>query len=511
MAPSNEAEASASANNESHAEYCFSLDLMAYDHGITERDPQQILRLGELTKDTKTSKDENLKAGHLNPFKPSVLPNADELDYSEGMPGVNSGIWIGMIPSKEAKERSEVVQVGEGKAKTRGSNVNDLVQVKLIATDANALRAIVKRGGSTAVYYALTQRDGITGLCNGTLAAIEDVFFFREFRNDSLKQAAERKMQWGALARQAAGIKDKDRAAKGTTLSSLGKVALTLQRQAATETGTLCSQYQQTGKAEYLEQLKRVLEVQDVGNNHEPLLSNISLSKLIDNLEKPSTELCEAAWKEIEVLWPPVASVLTSEKLEEIARCLFASKKSIPYHLVRHFLVICMEEIDKVDADFESLDNHDTATMLVDRTMDKIALLCGEGGSPPKEEDTNSPALVQWLEQEAKEQLAAASLFKTQLAEAQEQGGDTTGHTTFEDIWQDFGSVMDVDSAKLMGVQIWRACAARIAENFWPIEAKIREKARQWRTMAKDIEEVLSEADDETGGNGGAGGNDKEE
>jgi len=64
------------------------------------------------------------------------------------------------------------------------------------------LRVVCPRFRTTATYYVLTHQDPVTKLCDGIMMDGPEVFFFSEFRDDSLTSYAERKARWGEHVRK---------------------------------------------------------------------------------------------------------------------------------------------------------------------------------------------------------------------------------------------------------------------------------------------------------------------
>jgi hypothetical protein len=60
---------------------------------------------------------------------------------------------------------------------------------------------VCPRFRTTATYYALTHQDSVTKLCDGVMVEGAEVFFYSEFRDDSLTSYAERKARWSGNVR----------------------------------------------------------------------------------------------------------------------------------------------------------------------------------------------------------------------------------------------------------------------------------------------------------------------
>jgi hypothetical protein len=83
----------------------------------------------------------------------------------------------------------------------KGESVQSLKINKTIDYEANALRVVCPRFGKDAVFYALTNRDKDTHLCDAVIISAKEVFFFPEFRNDTVKDYHTRRKTWGDKVR----------------------------------------------------------------------------------------------------------------------------------------------------------------------------------------------------------------------------------------------------------------------------------------------------------------------
>src|SRR5436190_23223016 len=69
--------------------------------------------------------------------------------------------------------------------------------------DPHALRVVAPIGKENANYYALINQEN--GLCMGIHVEIDEVFFFAEYRDDTLTSIQERRSIWGKNVRYAIG------------------------------------------------------------------------------------------------------------------------------------------------------------------------------------------------------------------------------------------------------------------------------------------------------------------
>ena len=83
----------------------------------------------------------------------------------------------------------------------KSASVNTLKTLKERAYDLTALRVVCPRLRNTATYYALVHQDPETNSCDGVMVDGAELFFFPEFRDDTLPSEAERKVKWSEKVR----------------------------------------------------------------------------------------------------------------------------------------------------------------------------------------------------------------------------------------------------------------------------------------------------------------------
>lgn len=188
--------------------YAFNFVREAYDHRV----PQQLTKgitfhVNSLAPMTTTLKQRREEVN--DDSTPTLLPQPHE--YQKGSKTVEC-VWIGMLPSPDAvlQMQSQLAQSSEepgaegnskkptkkrGLKKSRTvSNMRD-EEMKIIAFDQNALRVVAKKSDKVTKdihIYALVQPH-YTSALQGFKVGFDDVFFFREFRDDSAKSIMPRK------------------------------------------------------------------------------------------------------------------------------------------------------------------------------------------------------------------------------------------------------------------------------------------------------------------------------
>lgn len=195
--------------------YAFNFAREGYNHRI----PQQLtkgitIHVGSLIAMTTSLKqhreemEHNTAAVHKDVI-PSPIPHSNELQ--KGKYTIEC-VWVGMLPSPAAlaQIKSKVDQpaddaVGEGSSKKptrkrvrKTVSVADMREdeLKIIGFDRDALRVVAKKSERTTRdthLYALLNPSKFSKLCQGFKVSFDDVFYFREFRDDTAKSIMPRK------------------------------------------------------------------------------------------------------------------------------------------------------------------------------------------------------------------------------------------------------------------------------------------------------------------------------
>lgn len=188
--------------------YAFNFSREAYDHHV----PQQLTKgvtlhvssLAPLTTTLKQRRDDV-----NNDVTPTLLPKPNE--YQKG-PKTVECVWVGVLPSSPAMlqiqskldQPSEAASTeGDSKKPTRKRNLKKTFTVsgirddemKVIAFDQEALRVVAKKSDKITKeihIYALIQPQN-TSILQGFKVGFDDVFYFRDFRDDTAVSIMRRK------------------------------------------------------------------------------------------------------------------------------------------------------------------------------------------------------------------------------------------------------------------------------------------------------------------------------
>lgn len=192
--------------------YAFDFNRVAYDHQVPVHFTSGVtLNVGKLHKFySREFKFLTQSSTGVQTINPRLMPHDDEL--AVGSPTASKCVWVGMLLSRQrgVQGPAQVAQPfdnvnGEGslmkpakKPKPSGSTT-DLNEddIKILPFNPNALRVVTKKFGrpvKTALLHALGSPDGHGNLCQGFRVPYEDVFFFKEFRDDDATSFSSRQM-----------------------------------------------------------------------------------------------------------------------------------------------------------------------------------------------------------------------------------------------------------------------------------------------------------------------------
>lgn len=257
---------------------CYNVGGIGYDHGIPDRQTHQQLGIRRLTG--------KQYDGQGRGSSPSVRPSEEELAETSTLPTV---LWVGMMPVEAPKYRtkankSKATPANAALAKSnRGKSIAEGT-LTILDHDPKALRVGVslKVEKSVAFYVLIDQQDG---LCETALIDLEEVFYFEEFRDDTLTAVEHRRKQWNALIRtHVHSSRDADAKPEITFSRSLAATRITVPPQisAAHELQSRAAAYLATGSAQHLEQMIQLLQDIDPDLSYRPRAGNEVLVKLLD-------------------------------------------------------------------------------------------------------------------------------------------------------------------------------------------------------------------------------------
>lgn len=166
----------------------FNVGIVAYEYKYAGRVQYQRLAFRGIGKLAMANRDDELRRRRV----PDVVPSAAEVSTEAAS---RVGLWIGMRPS--------TLHASDSPQSRGGESVNDYSGYRPILHDPKALRviALIGSAGMYTKYYCLA--DEKDGLCKAYHIPLQDVFFFSEYRDDTLRDKDRRKIGWSRRAREA--------------------------------------------------------------------------------------------------------------------------------------------------------------------------------------------------------------------------------------------------------------------------------------------------------------------
>lgn len=183
-----------------HARYVYNLDLCAYfDESLKSRRPKMLLKVEKIQKKKTVVERTSALAG---PAEVSLLPRPEEIESVDSTdPSQLVCIWVGLLPPSYNAANNRTRE-------SKGSSIASLDSVTKLPHDPRTRRVVVPLGKNDVNYYALISQDSETGLCTGLHIAVDEVFFFAEFRDDEATSKANRRQAWPEKIAKAIGRKE---------------------------------------------------------------------------------------------------------------------------------------------------------------------------------------------------------------------------------------------------------------------------------------------------------------
>lgn len=267
--------------------YSFNFTGIAYPADIPDRMPFTRIRVAKLHPN-KWLKDVGVSTS------PSLIPSPEELDGSGGETTV---LWVGLRPVGATrwsqKGQKAAAATSSGPKRTKGLPIATIKSTPVLPEDPKALRVVVQFGKMLTSYFVLVNQ--AQGLCDGLRVTDEEVFFFKEFRDDTIGQTEERKRDFRRRVKEATGG-DETPSAEEVVVEIPWKVSFANQVQGLASTHTA------SGARWPLEILKKVLEQGDPDlKRGTAVLRNHSTAKLLNIEESFNEKDADAVVTEVHV------------------------------------------------------------------------------------------------------------------------------------------------------------------------------------------------------------------
>jgi hypothetical protein len=249
-----------------HLDYAWSSNGCAYDSGV----PRTLQ--GTIIACLKP------KTGPFpSPFRaPPIQPSSAEL--APDMPV--KALWIGMYVHAQ-KNKAKTLQAKAGA-------IAEMKDIEPIEKSDKALRVVVTTTSRRTTTYALIDQNS-SGLCLPTVVSVDEVFFFRKFRDpdDAMTAVQHRGKAWSANVRALLPRSD-DSLAKAKAKSEGPRVlSLPWGDAFAGDTTRSMAGYENTGSVEYLEDLTRQIKDRLKITEEDPNQSSVMMYKAFNTTSKP--------------------------------------------------------------------------------------------------------------------------------------------------------------------------------------------------------------------------------
>ncbi|KAF2716722.1 hypothetical protein K431DRAFT_307562 [Polychaeton citri CBS 116435] len=494
-------------NPKAISEYDFTVHLAAYDSGLEERVPKQLLRYGTLEKKRdRTSRVVAVLAAYNSPTRPSMEPNPQELAVDAEDPNQKLALWVGMRPAcarvlydGDNKEQNSGGKMQSTKLTAKkGVSINNLRTTELATTDQTALRVVCPRSKETVVYYALVHEDEQTKICDGVMVDISQVYFFPEYRNDDDTAVSERKSNWPKKVFELL-VESNQAKADPTRTYDRTKSQVDRPLSIASELGSVMAKYSLTEAPQHLDNIQDLVRKLDPEVNKPMFRKNANLYGFINGTHRPTLEECNLVLEEIDSLWPGVASRLSKNILHDISLCIRSARITLPYRHIRAYLMVCARELEviKEKGDGEEVTPSIKKSMYADIGLQALETFGDEVNDDEETSVAASPAgtepILQLAKAEAERADALARLFPMILDMLKDSQGDHSQFGSLAEIFTRFGNAPDRDAAKDLAVHIHRLNTDAIYSIFAPVRRMLEEHAAGLNRLGVDLSRGFEE------------------
>ncbi|KAI9773999.1 MAG: hypothetical protein M1839_001950 [Geoglossum umbratile] len=445
--------------------YAYNVGGIVYDHLIQDRKEFRVLRIRGTS-----SKPLSQQNGIT---RPSLIPTARELSEDEEL---EATLWVGMMPGtaesysvkslsdqrKRAKEEGSSGKKagGQGTKRLKGSSIADARDFAILPFDPTALRIVVSmRKESMAKFYALVNPE--MDLCYGFNVSMEHVFYFPEFRDDSLTATEERRGAWNRKILNHIRAVSKDGATK-------------------------------FARRWILEQLAEVLKAADSDLSHCPPITNAALHKLVSIKKDFTIHDAEKVIRECINLWPELRELkLEAEGILALSKGLRDSQVILEYRLIRGVIVEWHRRVGEAGA----LDPQGLSELAI-QTRKHVSLQFGE--IPSSSTSLERDSLAAWVECHTQHIKALSEYNKLYVSALKNSQDDQVVAESLPAIWQTYANRPDVDSTRLMAGQAQRYNVSQLAGRDEGVGAKLDDYVKFLERFQQSVVLEEHEGDEES-------------
>ncbi|KAH0544485.1 hypothetical protein FGG08_001383 [Glutinoglossum americanum] len=436
-------------NQKDIAYYAFNTAGIAYDYQIPDRERYLQLSIRGVSSSP-------LKPDSGTPIPP-VIPTPEELDSTQGAEQV---LWVGMslIPpvhgnESPSRKRQQGLGVAEpspkrrrGAKSSKGVHTSNGNPFDVIPHSSQALRVVARCKGSNAKLYVLVEP--IDGLCKGYIRSADEVFYFAEFRDDTLTSIKDRRRKWKEIIRDAVRPNSKPEIKSLKTYDTT-KIDVPWNLSYANEVQSLVSNYAIEQEPWILKALLELLKRVDHDISYRPSIKNFYLHKLISIKKEFDEGDAKNVIQECLTLWPDLKELkLEAGDILSLANGFREGKIALEYRLIRGVLVDWKRRCEESSTGFENL------AEAVRSTRNHVLLQIGD--ILPPNLSIKSDPFTSFIKSEADYLRSLSNYSKRYIEALKDSQGNQTVSLDLPAIWAKFKDTPDVDSARLYAINAHR-------------------------------------------------------
>lgn len=196
-------------------------------------------------------------------------------------------------------------------------------------------------------------------------------------------------------------------------------------------------------------------------------------------------------------MWPEVAEAVGGAAgLALVHNCVQSGKKTIPYDQGRIFIATCNRIILSDYTNFGYTPEGDQFAAIAETASYDIKLLVGDSQAPTQEASPSNIAQLCDHTANTFEKIAELMTNKLQFLKNSQAGSDIVAASVLR-LWEEYGSAIDTDSAKLFALHLHKFNVQAVGKVFEDVPQKMRETAKYFRELAaksRELEEDESDA-----------------
>ncbi|KAI9794755.1 MAG: hypothetical protein M1816_002883 [Peltula sp. TS41687] len=317
-------------------------------------------------------------------------------------------------------------------------------------------------------YVTINPQDGV---CETQLVDLEEVFYFPEFRDDSLTATEKRRQSWNKIIRDhiSQQLKEatKPEDIKFSRKVQAARINVPWKNSLANEIQFLVASYSISPERWILETLLDVLKKADADLTYQPPMKYMALHKLITNKKEFSDGDAVRAVKECEMLWPEITTLkLDPIEMIKLKEALRLSGTTLEYRLIRAFVVEFIRRLREGASDLSE-------TVVSTRSHVRLQI----GGDLPETASISNNQFIAFISSLSKHIRELISYSKRHTDALKDYLGNQAVGESLNAIWETFARSPDVDSALLWAIQSHRFDVTQMAGKDGDVQGKLESLA----------------------------------